>query len=124
MELAGPPLAQLFCHCDDCQAVHGAAYVPAAMYRTESARVIAGEPLLWKRKATVRATCRVCGTRIFAEPPGLGVRSVTASLLPEGMFQPSFHMQCKHALLPVRDELPHYAGFPARFGGSDDVVEW
>jgi hypothetical protein len=124
MELTGEPLAQLYCHCDDCQAVHGAAYLPAAMYRTASTRIVAGEPLLWKLRETVRATCKECGTRVYAEPPGLGVRSITALLLPKGLFKPTFHIQCQHALLPVRDGLPHFKGFPAMWGGSDEQVPW
>ncbi len=28
LELASEPIVQFFCHCDDCQAVHGAAYAP------------------------------------------------------------------------------------------------
>lgn len=124
MQIAGEPLACLYCHCDDCQAVHGGAYVAAAMYRTAQTRIVAGEPSVWKRSSTARATCRECGTRVFAEPPGLGVRSVPAALLPDGVFQPTFHMQCRHALLPVKDDLPHYAGFPAIFGGTDERVGW
>ena len=27
IEISGEPVAQFFCHCDDCQIVHGAAYV-------------------------------------------------------------------------------------------------
>lgn len=124
MELTGEPLAQLYCHCDDCQAVHGAAYVPAAMYRISATRIVSGELILWKRKVTTRATCRECGTRVFAEPPGMGVRGITATLLPPGLFKPTFHMQCQHALLPIKDELPHFKGFPAAFGGSDEQVPW
>ncbi|MBZ4419501.1 GFA family protein [Myxococcus sp. RHSTA-1-4] len=124
LELSGAAMAHLYCHCDDCQRVHGAAYLPAVMYRASQVRLVAGEPVLWKLKTTARATCRECGTRLYAEPPGLGVRSVTATLLPEGMFQPTFHMQCQHALLPVRDGLPHYKGYPKMFGGSDDVMPW
>src|SRR3954469_21670553 len=101
MELTGEPMAHLYCHCEDCQAVHGAAYVAAAMYRYAQTRIVAGEPLLWKRRHTVRGTCRECGTRVFAEPPGQWVRSITATLLPGGTFGPSFHMQCQHARLPV-----------------------
>ena len=124
MELAGDPVVCLYCHCDDCQAAHGGAYLPAAMYRTAQTRVVAGEPILWKRKTTARATCPACGTRIFAEPAGLGVRSITANLLPKGVFQPAFHVQCQHALLPVKDELPHFKDYPAMLGGSDDRVSW
>jgi hypothetical protein len=50
----------------------------------------------------------------------MGVRSVIATLLPRGTFQPAFHMQCQHALLPVRDALPHDKGYPAMFGGTDE----
>ncbi|MBN1204372.1 MAG: GFA family protein [Myxococcaceae bacterium] len=124
LELIGEPLAQLYCHCDDCQAVHGAAYVPVAMYRISATRLVAGEPVMWKRKATPRATCGECGTRVFAEPPGMGIRGVTALLLPKGMFKPTAHMQCQHALLPIQDDLPHYKGFPAAFGGSDEQMPW
>jgi hypothetical protein len=124
MELEGEPVAQFFCHCDDCQAVHGAAYLPAAMYRTAQTRLTAGLPALWKRKTTTRATCPACGTRIFAEPAGIGIRSIPAYLLPKDTFRPTFHMQCRHALLPVKDDLPHYKGEPAMFGGSDEQVDW
>ena len=122
--LVGEPLACVYCHCDDCQLVHGAAYLPAAMYRFEQTRILAGEPQQWKLRHTVRATCRTCGTRIFAEPPGQWLRSVTAHLLPRGVFQPTFHMNCRYALLPVRDALPHYKEFPAMFGGSDEQMPW
>jgi hypothetical protein len=124
IDLSGPPLVQLYCHCDDCQAVHGAAYLPAALYRYSSVRVVAGQPLLWMRKTTIRATCTDCGTRVYAEPPGSLVRSVPAYLLPAGTFHPEFHMQCRFALLPVKDNLPHYAGEPALLGGSDEQVSW
>jgi hypothetical protein len=124
VELTGEPFACVYCHCDDCQAVHGAGYLPAAMYLFAQTRLVSGEPLLWKRKHTMRATCRDCGSRVFAEPPGQWIRSITASLLPPGLFQPTFHMQCQHALLPVKDALPHYKGYPALFGGSDEQVEW
>ncbi|MFP2924991.1 GFA family protein [Pyxidicoccus sp. 3LG] len=124
LELTGAPVAQLFCHCDDCQRVHGAAYLPAVMYRVQQTRVVTGQPGIWRLKTTTRATCRECGTRLFAEPQGLGIRSITAMLLPKGMFQPTFHMQCQHALMPVRDDLPHYKGYPAMFGGSDEQMPW
>lgn len=124
LEIVGEPIACFYCHCDDCQAVHGAAYLPAALYRGEQVRLVAGEPLLWKRRTTKRATCGTCGTRIFAETAGGEVRSIVGYLLPKGAFRPTFHVQCRHALLPVRDDLPHYAGFPPEFGGSDERAPW
>jgi hypothetical protein len=124
LELEGDPVAQFFCHCDDCQKMHDAAYVPVVMYSVAATKLIAGEPLMEKSKVTPRATCPGCRTRLFAEPPGMGMRGVMASLLPPGMFQPQFHIQCQHAVAPVRDTLPHFKGFPGVFGGSDDRVEW
>jgi hypothetical protein len=124
VSLEGAPVAQFYCHCDHCQRVHGAAYVPVSMYRADQVRVVAGEPSMWKLHTTLRATCRDCGTRLFAEPAGFGMRGVMAKLLPEGSFEAQFHMQCQHALLPVKDALPHFKGFPAAFGGSKDVVDW
>jgi hypothetical protein len=124
MRLSGEPLAQFYCHCEDCQLAHGAAYVPCAQYRTACAELIAGQPLFWRVRVTPRATCPECGTRVFAEPPGLGVRGILAHLLPKGMFKPKFHVQCQHAWLPVKDDLPHYKGFPRLFGGSDEQVLW
>jgi len=124
LELTGEPLAQFYCHCDDCQLMHNAAYVPAAMYRVANTRLVSGELLFWKSKVTPRATCRVCGTRMYAEPPDMGIRGISALLLPPGMFKPAFHIQCQHALVPVKDNLPHFKGFPAMFGGSDEQVPW
>jgi hypothetical protein len=124
VSLEAAPVAQFYCHCDHCQRAHGAAYVPVSMYRAEHVKVVSGDPGMWKLHVTPRATCHDCGTRLFTEPPGLGVRAVMAILLPEGSFTPQFHIQCRFALAPVKDSLPHYKWFPEIFGGSNDVVEW
>jgi hypothetical protein len=124
LSIEGSPVAQFYCHCDHCQRVHGAAYVPVSMYRTEQVNVSHGEASMWKLHATPRASCRECSTRLFAEPPGIGMRTVMALLLPRDSFSPQFHMQCAHALAPVKDDLPHFKGFPKAFGGSDEMIEW
>jgi hypothetical protein len=124
VELTGAPVAQFFCHCDDCQTMHGAAYIPVAMYPADKVKVTSGSPKTWKLKSLPRTSCPVCGTRLFAEIPSLGLRPVVASLLPKGSFSPAFHIQCQHAVRPVRDDLPHFKGFPASFGGSDEKVNW
>jgi hypothetical protein len=124
VELTGDPIAQFYCHCDDCQKVHGAAYVPVAMYPIPATKIVSGEPSMTKLRVTPRAMCKDCGTRIFAEPGTMGVRGVVATVLPKGIFKPQFHVQCQHAMLPVKDLLPHYKGYPKMWGGSDDRVEW
>ncbi len=124
VELTSEPIAQFFCHCDDCQAVHGAAYIPVAMYPTPAVKVTGGTPYSWKLRTNLRTTCPGCGTRMFAEVPGMGVRGVSGVLLPQGTFQPAFHIQCQFAVRPVKDDLPHFKAFPAQFGGSDETVDW
>lgn len=123
MQLAGEPMAQFFCHCNDCQEVHGKAY-PSAMYPALSVVVTRGETGVFTLKTTPRTKCKQCGAHLFAEVPGYGVRGVNADLLPDGMFCPEFHVQCRYAAAPIEDDLPHYKGNPARFYGSDELMRW
>lgn len=124
VEITGEPRAQFYCHCDDCQAAHGAAYVSVQMYPAAAVKLTEGKPLFWKLKVTPRATCTACGTRVFAEPPGLGVRGVNAYLLPDGVFRPTMHIFCKFARRSIRDDLPHYSAVPPAFGGSNETIDW
>jgi hypothetical protein len=124
LRITGDPVVQLYCHCDDCQAAHGAAYVPAAIYPAQAVEVVSGKPTAMVVKATQRMRCAVCGAFLYAELASVGMRSVSGYLLPKGAFKPQFHVQCAHAVLPVVDELPHYKGFPASFGGADAFVDW
>jgi hypothetical protein len=124
LRIAGDPVVQLYCHCDDCQAAHGAAYVPAAIYPAQAVEVLRGKPTPIVVKATQRMRCADCGAFLYAELASVGMRSVSGYLLPKGTFNPHFHVQCAHAVLPVVDELPHYKGFPTSFGGADTFVDW
>ena len=54
----------------------------------------------------------------------MGVHGISAYLLPPGVFEPQLHIMCKDALLPVKDNLPHFAGFAASLGGSGEMVDW
>jgi hypothetical protein len=124
LRIAGEPAVQLYCHCDDCQSAHAAAYVPAAIYPAERVEVVWGKPAAMVVKSTQRMRCAACGAYLFSELPSVGMRSVSACLLPKGEFKPQLHVQCAHAVLPVVDDLPHYKGFPASFGGAEEFVAW
>ena len=124
IEVSATPIAQMYCHCDDCQAVHGAAYVPESVYPASAVRVVQGEPRAWKLKRNPRMTCGDCGTRLFIDVLALGLRGVNGYMLPAGKFNPTFHMNCRYAVRPIVDDLPHYASRPARFGGTDETVDW
>lgn len=124
VRIDGEPLVQFYCHCDDCQAVHGGAYIGVAIYPAQAVTVTRGDLASWTLKRLPRQRCSICGTHMIAKVPGLGGCGVIAALLPKGIFKPEFHIQCQHAVLPIKDELPHFASFPARFGGADNTVEW
>jgi hypothetical protein len=123
MQLTGEPVVQYYCHCDDCQAVHGKAY-SCAVYLTPAVSVQRGETETFTLRTSPRTKCKRCGMYLFAEVPGYGVRGVNADLLPAGLFRPEFHIQCRYATTPIVDELPHYKGTPARFRGSDELIQW
>ena len=123
VQLSGEPMLQYLCHCDDCQAVLGKAY-SVALYPAAAVAVTRGETAAFTLKTSPRTKCSRCGTYLFAEVPGNPVRGVNADLLPQGKFQPEFHVQCQYAATRVEDDLPHYKDTPVRFGGSGELMSW
>jgi hypothetical protein len=124
IELTAKPIAQFYCHCDDCQAVHGAAYVPESVYPADAVTIIKGSPKSWTLKRNPRFWCGECGTRLFIDVLSLRLRGLNGYLLPEGEFRAAFHVRRQFAVRPVSDDLPHFKSMPARLGGSDETVGW
>jgi len=124
IELTEPPIAQFFCHCDDCQAMHGAAYVSESVYPAAAVKVIRGTPNAWTLKRNPRFVCPTCGTRLFIDVLARGLRGLNGYLLPPALFRPTFHMHCQFAVRPVLDDLPHYKSRAPQFEGSDETVDW
>ena len=124
LEISGAPVVQFYCHCNDCRAVTGGAFIPLAIFAADSVAVNGNNVFTWTYKTLPRARCSTCGTCLFGEPPGLGMRGVSGYLLPADEFAPTFHIHCQSAVIPVRDGLPHFKGLPASFGGNDETVEW
>jgi len=124
IEISAAPIAQFFCHCDDCQAVHGAAYVSESAYPADAVTIVKGEPASWTLKRNPRVFCATCGTRLFIDVAGVKVRGVNGYVLPAEAFRPQFHMHCRFAVRPVDDDLPHYRSLAPQFGGPDERVDW
>ena len=61
------PLAQLYCHCDDCRAAHDGAYVAASIHPTTAVQLPQGELVARVVQTTPRMACRACGTDLFSE---------------------------------------------------------
>jgi hypothetical protein len=121
IQLNGKPMLQYYCHCDDCQAVHGKAY-SVSLFPAPAVSVARGDTEVFTLRTAPRTRCRKCGTYLFAQVAGYA--GVNGDLLPEGMFNPEFHSQCRYAVAPIPDDLPHYKGTPARFRGSDELMQW
>lgn len=124
LRLRDQPVAQFYCHCDDCQATHGASYVGVAVFPSDAVEVVQGETVSWTYKTLPRERCPTCGTFLIAQVPDSALTGVKANLLPPGMFKPEFHINCQYSVLPVVDDLPHFRSLPAGFGGDDHVVGW
>jgi hypothetical protein len=124
IELRGEPLAQFYCHCGDCQMVHGAAYVAVTLFPADSVRVVRGDLVESVYKTMPRQRCARCATQVLGKVNGQPIVGVKGNLLPKGVFKPAFHIHCGNAVLPVADALPHYAGVPAQFGGTDECSAW
>jgi len=124
IEISDDPIAQFFCHCDDCQAVHGAAYAPESVYRASAVKVTRGEPSSWTLKRNPRLSCRECSTRLFIDVLNRGLRGVNGYLLARDSFQAQYHMQCQFAVRPIVDDLPHFKSRAPQFGGPGDTVDW
>lgn len=124
LEVSGEPMVHAYCHCDNCQTAQSAPYVKVAIYPVDAVKVVKGKPISWNVVDNPRYKCPRCGTVLFQQPPNFPVKGVNAYLLPEGMFQPAFHQQCQYSVIPVKDNLPHFKGYPASMGGVDDLVGW
>lgn len=123
IELRGEPVMQFYCHCDDCRAVGGGAYLGLALFPSDAVTT-KGETDTWTLRSLARQRCSVCGTHVFAAIPAFGQHAIKSNLLPADMFKPAFHIHCQRAVLPVVDNLPHYAALPAAFGGTEKQVDW
>ena len=125
IEISAEPIVQFFCHCDDCQAVHGGAYVAGIRLsrRRREGRARRSVDLEIEAQSPLHLP-RMRHAPVYRRPGARRLRGVNGYLLPPGTFQPAFHVQCQFAVRPVVDDLPHYKAMPARFGGSDETVGW
>jgi hypothetical protein len=124
VSVAAPSIEQFYCHCDDCRAVSVGAYASISLYPIDAVTLKDGPAATWVYKSMPRTFCKQCGTLLYGEVASLGIRGLNASLLPQSHFKPRFHQQCKFAELSFTDGLPHYAGTPAMWGGSEEKVAW
>jgi hypothetical protein len=67
LTVRGTPLAQFYCHCDDCRKMTSGAYAAESVYRGNDVEVARGEAAVWTLARNPRHFCAACGGRLFIE---------------------------------------------------------
>ncbi|WP_428540003.1 GFA family protein [Rhodopila sp.] len=125
-EIGAAPLLLYACHCTNCQRQSGGAFAMNMPVRSETFRILRGQPKAWRRLSptgveTVSWFCADCGGRIHGSragrPESITVRA--GGLDDTSWLVPAFHMFVRSAQpwiqLPAPDcydTVPH--GFRAR----------
>jgi len=104
------------CHCDNCRAAHGAAFVTWVGFPDAQFRLTAGEGLRHYPTETgaTRSFCDTCGTTLFFRSPRwAGEWHVTRQSI-EGEIDraPAAHVYVDHGAswYTITDDLPRYGG--------------
>lgn len=88
-------------------------------------RVTRGSELLagYKKNPTSeRKFCTLCGGHVLTEHPSFGLTDVYAATIPEVSYKPALRVNYAETVLPMRDGLPKLRDFPAKLGGSGELV--
>jgi hypothetical protein len=114
---------EISCQCGAVKVrIKGGPYVAVAIY-PKDAVTVQGELKTLTIRTTPRKWCVRCGTRVIGEVVDFDQRGVNAFLLPQHAFTRLAHQ------LPLcgaagQGRSAALQGFPAKFGGSDETVDW
>lgn len=125
IEVTGEPLEMGYCHCRSCRAYSGAPVVAFTLWPPERVRVTRGADRLGRFNKTgtsERCFCTTCGGHVLSNHPDWELVDVLAEILPDLPFAPSVHLNYAERVLPIRDGLRKLKDFPAKGGGSGEVV--
>lgn len=125
IEAEGNPLEMGYCHCNSCRAYSGAMFGAYILWPAEEVKVVEGAQLVGRYNkvgATERRFCTRCGGHLMSHHPALGVTDVRAGAMPGVSFRPTVHLNYSEAMMRVKDGLAKLKDFPARVGGSGELV--
>ena len=92
---------------------------PAAVRITAGAEHVA---TFQKTELSQRKYCAKCGGHLMTNHPPIGLVDVFVSTIPTLEFMPGLHVNYAETVLPMRDGLPKLKDFPAKLGGSGQMV--
>ena len=125
LEVTGSPKAMGYCHCRSCRSWSGAPVNAFSLWKPEAVRITSGADhvaTFQKTKFSRRQYCAKCGGHLMADHPTIGLVDVYAATIPTLAFSPGVHVNYAETVLPMRDGLPKLKDFPAKLGGSGEVV--
>jgi len=125
LEVTGSPEAMGYCHCRSCRSWSGAPVNAFSLWKPEAVRITSGADhvaTFQKTKFSRRQYCAKCGGHLMADHPTIGLVDVYAATIPTLAFSPGVHVNYAETVLPMRDGLPKLKDFPAKLGGSGEVV--
>lgn len=122
MELDGPPLGAMYCHCSICRRSTGAPFIMVGLWAPDKVRITEGEPLAKQKTSDMleRHFCPDCGAAIFnaVRTARFDANNVMLPLLDErdDATRPTHHIYYADRVMDVPDELPKFDAF-GRPGG-------
>ncbi|MEE2692647.1 MAG: GFA family protein [Pseudomonadota bacterium] len=125
LTVSGDPLGMGYCHCRSCQSWSGGPVNAFTLWPPEAVKVTSGRHHLKtfkKTPLTERKYCGKCGGHLMSNHPTLGVVDVFAAAIPTLEFVPAMHINYENTVLPMRDGLPKYKGFPPDAGGTGEML--
>ena len=127
VEVSGAPQVMGYCHCGSCRSWSAGPVNAFTIWPAEAVKVTAGaEHVATFRKTpesiSDRQYCTRCGGHLMTSHPPLGAIDVSAATLPTLAFAPALHVNYAESVLPMKDGLPKFVGFPPDFGGTGELM--
>jgi hypothetical protein len=125
LEVTGSPEAMGYCHCSSCRSWSGGPVNAFSLWKPEAVRITAGAEhvaTFQKTELSQRKYCAKCGGHLMTDHPPIGLVDVFVSTIPTLEFSPGLHVNYAETVLPMRDGLPKLKDFPAKLGGSGQMV--
>lgn len=121
----GAPAAMGYCHCASCRSWSAGPVNAFTLWAPEAVKVTAGADSLGAYNMTPNSTrkwCTRCGGHVLTEHPGMNLVDVYAATLPGLAFEPALHVNYAETVLPMKDGLPKFRGFPKEVGGTGETM--
>ena len=94
VEVTGKPVAQGFCHCDNCRAWSATPVTAYALFPSQTVKVTAGEDALSVYTGATglrRQHCKKCGGGVMSEITQAGLIDLYPPVIPTFKFEPEAH---------------------------------